>query len=899
MSERINISMVSRRERQVGRVAHRPPHLIRFSLAGSNARRFRSTKEYLNHAQWLITDQTMTPANCVCKYCSGSKTAIPTPRLPTKKGEKEPRQSNERVPPPPRMAGSNSVSIRTSQLPPPDLRPRLGVTVPSIPLRDSDLSRAADAKVGECEGYRVSEIVWVHLEKPIVDPTSSARRIDKWPAVIEEVKFQANVAPQPAPPSAAAASTDPRRAKQTNGTASTGPSSTTTTTSSDQALSNFSLQGRVTQIRVYDVILMGSPMDQGRVPESRLRPFMSETVDAEVASTSFGEASDHSWVGGQTAGFPPKMYILEPLPEGISGASFAQKVAVLGYGMTVCNFLRCRYQVTNGFQLPDKTPAAPTIPTPHPSAFGSVTQPQASTSAAGNSDGAEVRPSVADRRSALNDETFRPQKKTGPPPLYDAGKFYQGMIFGLEKVWVGDMARLNVHDRQVKNIMTALQSAGALARKSDVGDQAPVRGSFVMRLRAIMRNDAKEVKAIGSVYEIMTKKAFDKMKAVEHGIWDAQDDQGYGSPPMPVGKSSSFAFPALGLLTSAGRELPRTPAIPPEFVLSPIHVEGHEVHLDVTHLAGRMYTSLSRVTDDEQTYSLCGDGASIKVKDHMDSTDINMVRLSLTGALPGWVKPIGVEEEWKDTQEELWIKCHDAARGEIQKVFKETLAEDHGDDAVPNGTNGTDRSTAQPNGAHEANETILAVARLAASASPTSPSNEPGPSNGNGKSTPKTNGSTKRKSPSSRTQDGTPSSNKKTAIQTPNVADKPDITAKARNTKRQSYEPSPSQNKKQKNGTQEVNSAHSSSIKATSSVVGIAAGSPSASSSTTALPTPSVTNAGSPAPAAAVNAGGIPQAQPTLPAGWIMKQSRNGHGHYYAHPSTKRTRWDPPTEDDC
>ena len=43
-------------------------------LFGSHAHRFRSSNEFFPHAVWLLCDTSMKSGNCVCKYCSGSKT---------------------------------------------------------------------------------------------------------------------------------------------------------------------------------------------------------------------------------------------------------------------------------------------------------------------------------------------------------------------------------------------------------------------------------------------------------------------------------------------------------------------------------------------------------------------------------------------------------------------------------------------------------------------------------------------------------------------------------------------------------------------------------------------------------------------------------------------------------
>lgn len=867
-------------------------------LFGSNAHRFRSTKEFLHHAQWLICDPTLDPSKCMCKYCTHSRTAIPTPgTAPTR------RTADER---PVRQAGKpraslptkkvptlNAVRIRTQQLPPPNKRVELGgVVVPSVPARDGDLSRAASAQKGQCEGFRVGEVVWVTLTNPVVDPQKATRMIDKWPAIVSEVTFTTHIAPPNAP------TADPRRA---NG--GPGPSSEASSSAQPAANANgFSLAGRVKQHRMHDIVLLGAPADRARVGEDRLRPFLVGFVDDDVKRSSFGKAEEHTWLDKE-GGVPPKLFLLEPRPASVPAVSFSTVVAALAYSMTACSYMRCRYLASDPFDLPEGArvvpPPAPEVskptngappatsapastagpssaPTSYPpnpygpqssapvngpvaagTAAPAVTPSSVPNGAAGTSAphaNNEIRPGLGDRQHPLTDDNSSPStpKRAAAPAQYKPGHFYQGIHAGLERLWVGDMVRLRLREREVKEMFESIALEKKLERKSDANDGFDTRGSYVMRVRAFMEENRK-LRAAGRVYQVMTKAQFEAKRTKEKELYDAkaERDAAGGDPFGGMGKP--FAFPAMGVLTAAGTELPATPQMPEDFYLSPINRDSHEVCMDLVNVAGRLWPSLGRDGDAEIVQEFADQRVAYSAA--LDCEEPVWARVSLAGGLPGYVKPMNLEARERGNRDELMKACFEIARVGVRGMIREAIQSEGG--YVP--------PDPQP---------VAAAAAAAADSASAAGADQQAPSAGTGPegSSPNDANTNKRKA------DGPPSAalgDNGSAAATP--AKRPAI------------------------GSASVTASNSPSVatanalgKSSTATNGSTVGTPT-SSATAPTSTP-VTKATANGSAGSGAATASREGSPPLPAGWMKKVSRSGHGVYYANPRTKQTSWNRPTE---
>lgn len=216
----------------------------------------------------------------------------------------------------------------------------------------------------------------------------------------------------------------------------------------------------------------------------------------------------------------------------------------------------------------------------------------------------------------------------------------------------------------------------------------------------------------------MTQAEFDAKKSIEKALFDAipqRNDDVFGF-------EKQFAFPALGLLSANGQELPAPPPISDGFVLSRVNAESREVVFDMTKVAGRLYPSLAKLGDPEQIYSM-KDVQKLVFSKYQDTMEATYARLSLTGALPGLVKAMNVELWEQRSGADLMRSCFDAARGEIYRHIKQIL------EGPPRG--------AEDAISQQATDDITAVAAAAAAAAT---------AEGEASSTPASNGANKRKS---------------------------------------------------------------------------------------------------------------------------------------------------------
>ncbi|CAO1636472.1 unnamed protein product [Parajaminaea phylloscopi] len=844
-------------------------------LFGSHAHRFRSTKEFLPHAKLLILDPTMSAKNCECKYCSGSRTVKPVaegayrkaapagPRVATV--ARGPHGRKPKAPP------TNLAKVKTQSLPPPAQRPVLGVSVPSATMRDNDLARQATAKAGECEGFRQGEVVWVELETPIPDPNEPMRQIDKWPGLIKEVTFEARVeTPAKAMPSGSV-TLDPRRQS------ASGPQPNDPRLQTSQAANSFP-SGHVTQQRKYAVVLIGAPHDQTKVHEERLTPFLSDFVDGDLAASLLQHPDDFSWIHSET-GMPERLCLFDS--ETATGASssvtpgWASRLAALAFSVTACNFLRCRYRLTDPFDILN-VPGFPNYrngsSAAGPSTSGVSAQSQAMRSAqsapsTATTDGELTmgpRSSLADRLStnASREDSVprvvaRGKGSTAtlgeqwPQP----GQYWQGMYLGVERIWVGDVVRLKLANNEIRAMFAALASEKKLARKTDMDPAFQnLSGSYVMRLRAIFEHqpgdDAspqdgatsggqrpsaasktrpkQRARIAGSIYQIMTIAEFDRRKFEEKRIYEenAQKAQEAGDPF--AGRGKRFAFPRFDLLSSWGlsEEMPDTMPLQQGFVLSPVTVEGHEVILEPTAIAGRLYPSLARPSE--------GDFDLLEAKKELanrlgeESQDSEDARLAVAGALPGAVKPMGVDDEATDGGEALLKMCFDASRAELRRLVE---------------------------------------AGKASQEAPATAADAPGSGLETGQ---KNLGATRKRDESDQGSDT--ASVKRVKVIGRGAAEAEATPVKGSAT---SSATAPSSATAKPGGIPDSNAE----TRGPDDVDGQPATSSAPAASSSSQPDGASTRASS----------------PPLPPGWVKKVSRSGHGTYYANKSRKETSWERPT----
>lgn len=555
---------------------------------------------------------------------------------------------------------------------------------PSVELRDKELSRAATAGKGGCEGFRIGEHVWVLLEEPIADPADASRYIDKWTAKIVDYRIKAHVIPQE---------------QSAGGEADFGLGNTTST-------DNFSLEGRVKQEMHYDVVLIGAPKDKATVPESRLLPYLAGYPNDALAESNFEDMSYHAWMQ-EGDRLPPKLHVLDTSPEAkAQRPAFPTLLSSFAFSLTAINFHRSAFRATDRWELPRDVPAA------------SLAVENGASASASTDDAAAKAPA--------------------PKRHYRAGEYYQGLFAGCERIWAGDLVRLTLKENDVKDMMASLAESGKLARPSDSTEACDLQGSYVMRVRTIRPHTDKptQLSLVGSVYQVssgavfrehrrhchsspdtnwplpfaqvMTQVAFNKRRMAEEaaaakaavkGGEPSEDASANGADSNSAGKaagpssstegavsssptqdtekasaepSAGIAMPVFGLLTGRGQHLPATPHLPDGLVLSPIAKDDHQVEVIVFHLAGRIYPSLAQEGDaDEVEQIYTNRKSSLSARSSM--ADRNMARLALLGALPGHLITVGIDTQRFDDGTQAMQESLELARVDVEKKVKEAI----------------------------------------------------------------------------------------------------------------------------------------------------------------------------------------------------------------------------------
>ncbi|KIJ55353.1 hypothetical protein M422DRAFT_41343 [Sphaerobolus stellatus SS14] len=150
-------------------------------LYGSTAGRFRSSPEFIPHAFWLLTDETMNRNNCQCKYCGVSKrTQI---EISQDLGLTRAPSVASSIPKAERIAiDSRKPKLRLvpqSRSSPDKLgRPPGG---PASPERVQDLRSG--------RRFRVGELAWCSMSPPILGE-HEGERIEFWPVLITKYEIR-------------------------------------------------------------------------------------------------------------------------------------------------------------------------------------------------------------------------------------------------------------------------------------------------------------------------------------------------------------------------------------------------------------------------------------------------------------------------------------------------------------------------------------------------------------------------------------------------------------------------------------------------------------------------------------------------------------------------------------
>lgn len=194
----------------VSNVLNRVIFSANVSLGSGNVARFRSPQEFIPHAYWLMTDTTGDRTKCYCKYCTKIpqrnisdafgltqlrnqiSSFLPTQaRVPNKDPrkdlDKERRRNNRRE--------LQRVFANVRHAPKPIKLPK-GPKEFVLPEREKDMRALLGPKrLASRRWAREGELVWVKLDIPIMLGPSPKESISFWPGVIDEFNFKAEIIP--------------------------------------------------------------------------------------------------------------------------------------------------------------------------------------------------------------------------------------------------------------------------------------------------------------------------------------------------------------------------------------------------------------------------------------------------------------------------------------------------------------------------------------------------------------------------------------------------------------------------------------------------------------------------------------------------------------------------------
>lgn len=615
-------------------------------LFGSQAHRFRSTLEFVPHAYWLLCDPNLDPANCRCIYCSKGR------RGPAKVATGE-RVSSKRVSKPVnkfqmtqvvsyRMA-RNNYKIRAQNSPKGKVLPGVPLAVFSSKERNTELATIESREQGECEGFRVGEIAYCRLREPIVSEEDETHRIIAWPVLIEATKIDVEVGQG-------------------------------TNRSSSAEGQSYSLEGRVKHKRVYDVVFMPTH-EKARVDQRQLEPGLMFKMPPSLKKIKLGSREDHPWVQNNTA---PELN----LENGKQRPPFHQVLFVFLYAVESFHNLRLFYTATDQFSRSEmgrdavkhvvfaepngsstesaqKEPQAPWLTGSNSGPANNDTAPsverridngganrflqatQQNNYMDLDSDDKSSRRRAPLRASIVN--TTAAAAPIAPSPTLDNNTYWQGILLGLERLWVGDLARLRLSKEDVETMMASLAKGNDLFNAED-RVKPDLTSPYLLRIKAIYRIAKAEVeqtddkiRVAGDVFRVVPIDKATSPEALANGV--KQEDGTALFPPKKKTKRPTFEIPFRPFLDKAYEDqLPMSPMLPEGFGYQRVNQASVEVVCSVQQLAGRLWCSFARSGDDQL--------AKIETKKsylgHEDSKDSTRIRLSLAAMIPGAVKAMEV-----------------------------------------------------------------------------------------------------------------------------------------------------------------------------------------------------------------------------------------------------------------
>ena len=607
-------------------------------LFGSQGHRFRSTKEALDHFVWLLMDPDMNRANCRCKYCHK------TPRVSGEGTPKKAAQGTKRKGEPLSASSAAMAGRRPRKSQNGDESEVRNET--SITVRDVNMRRLVPgvtiASVPQRDQEMMHELKRGEKERFRVGEVVWCE-LDQ--PIVDPTCFERKITAWPAvviDPAIEFTTTLGYTADDDDNKSSLEAiMAPTQRAASPPALGG----GSVHQTQSYQVTFLGT-MEKVKVPESSLSPYLAGLVPPELVESELGTPQDHPWLF-EPDHFPHLNLSRQPdLPE----PDYTKSIVVFGFAAETVYKLRSFYNLTDAYSGSDKP------------------------------------------EEVLRDLGATGGDGDGQPP---AGlRYYQGMFFGTERIWVGDVVRLKLSisdlkklQRQLSSTLVAEKPAGAPDPQDIILDE---QGSYVLQLAAIYEDPRapKVVRVAGEIYQIMAQSKYNAIKAdVEAAIrrLDA-DDSLDAAARQEEAKQLQARLPQPSILTGKPG-FPPMPPLPQGFVMISLSHRlqsriPRETSLSIGHIAGRIYPSLGMHSDGPRVAEQIKQGPEDKKLAADEDTQVELrARLSVAGLLSGCVKSMRIQvHAWTRTacfRASLALargKVHDLVTGEMEESDDESVA---------------------------------------------------------------------------------------------------------------------------------------------------------------------------------------------------------------------------------
>ncbi|KAI0739337.1 hypothetical protein BC629DRAFT_1564626 [Irpex lacteus] len=556
--------------------ADNPRHDI--YLYGSNKlgrNKFRSVNEFIPHAVWLAKNDPT--AVCECKYCSGKKRQA---EISQSYGLSARRESASVLTPPPRQKNCPApYSSPAHQISTPyaAVRRPLKHAKPAVPTapppeqtlaleKSNDILNAlTNRDVRHIRYFRKGELVWCALDPPILGPRGEEDAIRFWPGLIDVVTTKAV---QIQRPDAEDDAMDVPESASRSG--------------SPKAKITWPVKQQIS----YKIKLLALAQDY-HLSDDEVIPYLSYAPsDLLLESLRSDEKSQ------ALAYNPDTMSDYNPLADANPVDRFNDAITPYTLAIQIASHIAAYWSPTDEYECKLSAPSPSShIPT-------------------GNYKPTGAAPSLQDVPNAATQQNARSGGSSQPPDLTVNQQRYQGLWWGAERIWGGELVRLKLSRSQFapQGAQTVYPPSGpseaamewyaAHGETLDVSMIGATEKGMFMKIESMFVVDTprpdgqpgtiKECRASGMIYEL-----------ADEGFEDPNEpaqDAGSGSN----GKEASSASAVVKKEEPRDRDLSHPilstlfplPDAPIGHKFRPILHPEHECVVSLSLIAGRYYPHL-------------------------------------------------------------------------------------------------------------------------------------------------------------------------------------------------------------------------------------------------------------------------------------------------------------------